>query len=414
MARPEIEDVFTPRNKEVNEKMYIGRPGLETALRRSIKGSMNSLLFGESGNGKSWLYKHVFSEDKISYRVVNSGNITRMGSVTNAIYDACISVGVAQKTSYEETKEATIKALLAEGKINHKGIYEINIEDKLLTAYRTARKDNKQTVIVIENLEVLCKTKKYMSELGNLILLLDDEKYGNFGIKYLLVGVPNGILEFFAKLENFESISNRIEELPKVGGLTKSHILSLITKGLRDQLKITISDIERTILTDHIFTVTLGVAQRVHEYCISIVYKAKDNNWCFDPELIEKADSDWLLKGLRSSYMVIESHLNNKETTVGRRNQVIWAIGQLNRHQFSVTDIEAQITSKFPETIPETSMGIAYILTELALGDTPLIQKASNCNAYSVMDPRYTMAIRVALTINTISNKVQKRHYLLG
>lgn len=411
MARPEIEDVFTPRNKEVNDKMYVSRPGLETALRRSIKGSMNSLLFGESGNGKSWLYKHVFSEDKTPYIVINSGNIARMGSITNAIYKACVSTGAAEKSSYEETKEASIKAVVAEGKLNHKGHYEINTEDKLLTAFRSI---NKNSILVIENLEALCKSKEHMSELGNLVLLLDDEKYGEFGIKYLLVGVPNGVLEFFAKLENIESISNRIQELPKVIGLTKQHIQLLITKGLREQLKIEISDSDRTALVEHIFKVTLGVAQRVHEYCTSLAYMIKDNNWQFDHILIGKADTDWLIKGLRSSYTIIESHLNSKETTVGRRNQVIWAIGLLNVHQFTAADIESRISLQFPETIPETSMNIAYILSELAQGSSPLVQKAPNCNAYSIVDPRYTMAIRVALKIDEVSNKVQRRYYLLG
>ena len=76
-----ITDVFTPRNHEVNLKMYVPRLEHETALLRAIQGTMHCLIFGESGNGKSWLYKKVLDQNKIIYVVANCANATRSGSI---------------------------------------------------------------------------------------------------------------------------------------------------------------------------------------------------------------------------------------------------------------------------------------------------------------------------------------------
>ena len=45
-------EVFTPRNPQVNESMYVERPDLEKALRSGVNGSLHVLIHGESGSGK--------------------------------------------------------------------------------------------------------------------------------------------------------------------------------------------------------------------------------------------------------------------------------------------------------------------------------------------------------------------------
>lgn len=62
------EDVFTPRSAQVNPDMYIPRPGLETSLRRGLLGNLHVVLHGESGTGKTWLYKKVFADDGVQYK----------------------------------------------------------------------------------------------------------------------------------------------------------------------------------------------------------------------------------------------------------------------------------------------------------------------------------------------------------
>jgi len=145
MHRPEIEEVFTPRNSKVNNEMYVKRPELEIELLRSIKGSMHTILFGESGNGKSWLYKHLFEQENIKYVVANCGNASRLGSLTEEIFKTCIPDEYRSKTSIEETKEASIKAVVADGKLSTKNKYDINKDEPLLSAFKYLASQNSKT-----------------------------------------------------------------------------------------------------------------------------------------------------------------------------------------------------------------------------------------------------------------------------
>jgi len=104
MAAIAISDVFTPRSAEVNLRMYVPRIALETALLDSLKGSMHTLIFGEIGNGKSWLYKKVLDQARITYAIANCGSASRKKSLTEEIRSVLIAEGAVQKTGYNETK----------------------------------------------------------------------------------------------------------------------------------------------------------------------------------------------------------------------------------------------------------------------------------------------------------------------
>lgn len=228
----------------------------------------------------------------------------------------------------------------------------------------------------------------------------------------MIVGVPNGVLEFFSKVLNLESVSNRIEELPKVGGFESVEVVRFIEKGFKAKLKVQMSLADISRVSKHVHNITLGIAQRIHEYCVALGHLIEDTGWKFSVSLLKEADINWLKQGLRSSYTVIESHMNSKETTVGRRNQVIFAIGKISRHQIYSYDIEEEIHKEFPTTVPETNMGIPAILSELCKSDKPLLQKSDSSNAFIVKDPRYVMCIRVMLFKDN-DGRVQKRGFKL-
>lgn len=59
------EEVFTPRSAEVNPAMYVDRPEYQQELRRAIRSGYSVIIYGESGCGKSWLYKKVFEDESI-------------------------------------------------------------------------------------------------------------------------------------------------------------------------------------------------------------------------------------------------------------------------------------------------------------------------------------------------------------
>lgn len=411
----EIPEVFTPRSSKVNLKTYVPRLVLERALLRSIQGSMHSLLFGESGNGKSWMYKKVLEQNSIPYVVANCANASRLKSITNEIVNALVPSGVAQKTGYVESKEASVKALVAEGKINHQAQYKIQLDEPLEDAFLRARKEHSSgpLVVVLDNLESIFQNSERMDELADIVILLDDERYAKYKIKFLIVGVPNGVLEYFAKTKNLESVSNRLEELPKVDGLTLPMVETLVRTGFNELLRFGLSTEALREISGHIHHVTLGVAQRVQEYCEKLAYRIDDNKKLYEADLLQSADIDWLRLGMRQGYTVVESHLNSKRTTIARRNQVIYCIGKIKVHQIYSSGIIEIINSEFPETVSETNMGIGTILSELASGDSPLLKKNPKTNEYRVVDPRYIMCIRIMLRKDKNTGSVEKLSFVI-
>ena len=410
--RKEISTVFTPRREDVNLEMYVSRPELEKDLIRSIKGSMNTLISGESGNGKSWLYKKVLATEKINFVIANCANASRLGSLTEAIRQAVIPSETAKKTGYSEQMKAGVKAIVFEGGLELKADYQLSQKEPLLSVFEWLYEKSRgeQSIIVLDNLESIFHNTKLMHEIADILILLDDSQYAKFKTKFLIVGVPNGVIEYFSKTKNIESVSNRIEELRNVTGLSPNQVEEVITKGLIGALKIKLSPAQLSEISKHVHHVTMGVAQRIHEYCEKLAYKISDNNWIYSTNLLHLTDIDWLSIGLRQSYAVIEPHLNSRNTTIARKNQVIYSIGKVNSHQFDSSVIEQIIKNEFPSTIPEANMGIGHILAELSTANTPLLKRNNKTNTYQVLDPRYVMCIRVIL-IKDSENKVVKRSF---
>ncbi|WBS00698.1 ATP-binding protein [Pseudoduganella sp. SL102] len=388
--RKAISDVFTPRNSEINEAMYVQRPALERELSRSLTKNTHTLIFGESGNGKSWLYKKVLSQLGIPYIVANCANAARKDSLTEEICDSIYEYCTGGAAGSRDLVESEV----------------------LLSAFREFRKNSDlKKIIVLDNLESIFSKPALMEELANVVILLDDVKYAQNNVNFLIVGVPNGVLDYYTKTDHLDSVANRIEELTKISGLTAGQVAEFISRGFA-QLGVSLEESQRNRISAHTYRVTLGIPQRVHEYCEALAYKIEDNSWLYHEDLLPGADQDWLMKGLRKSYSVIQFHLNSRDTTVARRNQVLYVVGKLTRAQFDSGVIDDLIRREFPDTVPQTNMGIGTILGELSTGDNPVLCRTEKGKDYYVKDPRYIMCIRMMLYKDPAINKVGKRNFI--
>lgn len=389
MSKKQIGEVFTPRNPEINEAMYVQRPELEKELRRSLQKNTHVLIFGDSGNGKSWLYKNVLSQLNLPYITANCANAARKSSLTKEI---CDSIDDSCSNSAD----------------NH---LEFEISEPLLEAFRVYdRRYSGKKIIVLDNLESIFARPTLMEELANIVILLDDARYARNSVNFLIVGVPNDVLNYYAKTENLDSVANRIEEITKVSGLKVEQVAEIINKGF-SQLEVTLDAAQRLLICNHTFNVTLGIPQRVHEYCEALSYVLEDASWQFDEKMFRDADLLWLKKGLRKSYSVIQYHLNSRDTTVARRNQVLYAIGKITTQHFDSGTVDDLIRRIFPATVPSTNMGIGTILSELSSGSSPVLGRTEKGNEYYVTDPRYVMCIRLMLYVDNITKKVCKRGF---
>lgn len=403
--RHKIDEVFTPRQTSVNKSIYVERPELEKELKRALKGTLHALVYGESGSGKSWLCKKVLDDLNAHYITANCANASRLGgSLTQEIYNAAIPSGTAIQQSYSEGKGGGANVAVATASLSHTKNFHLKQEEPLLAAFKKIREEanskNKQlAVIVVDNLESIFSNPDTMSELADMIILLDDQRYAEYSIKFVIVGVPSDVIEYFAKVKNVSTVSNRIQEISEITSLSKSQVYDLVDKGFVDLLK---SDIPGNVLENwksHVYSVTLGIAQRVHEYCLQLAYCLEENSWKGEDSHLEQADILWLKGGLKQAYQVIESHMNKRETKNGRRNQVLYALSKVNSRTFNVSEIEEIVRIQFPNSTRDVTLGISQIIaSDLSGGNHPITKQTSpKSTTYAFVDPRYLMCLRAAL-----------------
>jgi len=408
--RPKISEVFTPRRADVNPKMYIDRPEHEKALERSVHGTKHTIIFGQSGNGKSWLYKRVAEQLEWSLYICNMSNASRRNSITEEIaYQLTSSERIL--TNASEGMDAKAKAVVAEGGLSSRRDYKVRQEDPLERAFREARAEagKRPLVIALDNLEVIFKSENLMSELANILLLLDDPRYAKHNAKFILIGTPADIVEYYQKTENLEPVANRLQEIPPVRGLTKSQVYSLLYKGLVQQLGIRIPVDLLKLWTSRIHHSTLGIAQRVHEYGEQLAYAIEANKWIAKTGHEEAAEEQYVKDSLYQSYAVVDRCLNEKNTKAGRRNQVIFSLGLLPGATFDTNTVEKIVREEFPNSTKDVALGIGQILGELCSREMGLLRRTPRSTEYRFADPRYLMCIRMMLRKKNESETVFKR-----
>lgn len=399
------EAVFTPRAADVNPAMYIDRPKLEQELSRGLRGNLHLVLHGDSGTGKSWLYKSSFAKQKVSYVVANLANASRLKSISAELTNIVNREGKPIKVGYDESKSASITAALASGELSHLGKYEIGQMEPFescLAALR-ASAGSRHAVLVFDNLEAAF-TEPLLKELADLIILCDDTRYAKYGVKILIVGVPSGIKEYYYKTPHHTTVSNRLTELPEVSRLTPNECSDLVYRGLIDLLKYSVYDIDA--FSKHVAWITDRIPQMVHEYCLEVAFIAEDSRRV-EENMVREADNAWISKSLTHAYAVVESHMNERDTKAGRRNQTLFSLSLCHTEQFKAPEIETILRDEFPSSTANTALNVPQMLSQLAKTDRPLIKRSPKGDAYSFADPKYRMVLRSMLR-KTSDERVEK------
>ena len=393
--------------------MYIRRPSAETELKRSVEGSLHTVLCGESGSGKSWLYRYVSEKEEWSLVYANAGNGARCGSLAQAIAEAALTEADKELVEYTRTLNGKVGAFGIEGGGGAASKFEVIASDILKRAFASLRKRNgdKVVVLVIDNLEAIFAKKNLMEELGNIILLLDDPDYAKYKIRLLIVGVPTDIIDYFQSTRNLETVANRLKELTALYSLTKNQISEFVRKGFIEQLRVPISPTDIPDINAHIERVTLGIPQRLHEYCEELGYRIEEGGWRYEPKYLQHADSHYLHAALRKAYAVVEGCMNERRTKAGRRNQVLYALGKITSVTFDYKSVETIVRSEFPVTTDKTALGVSQTLSDLSSGEHVLLRRNSKGGHYRFADPRYLMCLRIMLMKSETGEKVLKRTF---
>jgi hypothetical protein len=407
--RPKVSSVFTPRAAEVNDEMYIPRPELERSLNRGLDGTLHVIVHGESGAGKSWLYKKVLRQSNTKFEVANCANVARHGSFDEEFKNLLNHRGKAVEVSYKEKKEARINAAVASAGVDHEAHYDLPKPEPLEALLEALFKEG-MSILVIDNLEAIMQSPINMQELGNVITLLDDSRYAKYKIKLLIVGVPSDIRSYFRQVANQATVANRLMEIPEVSKLKHEQVEVLVKRGFAS-LQANVDDNTMTTWVNHIDKVTLGIPQRLHEYCEELAYSCEDADWNCSVDLLEKADEKWLAGGIAQAYTMVEAVLNDRRTTAGRRNQVLYALGEVNSESFSAPEIEKKVREIFSESTLGKTLAVGQILAEIASRENPLIKRTVKGDAYQFTDPRFLMCIRVMLEKSSNGKSVSKKDF---
>lgn len=404
---PAPQEVFTPRASDVNPKTYVDRSELEERLEDSISGSKHLIIHGESGNGKSWLYKKVFLENNTPFAIVNLANAVRFDGVAGAIKDKL------SKTKGDE-KELDQIVINHQGGIapegvgytyTHQKIYKVLETDPFEALIALVRKNGGKTpgIVVFDNFESLLTNRRLINELANILILLDDDDYSKFNVKICIVGVPSEIREYLTETASMQTIANRLTELPEVARLSSNQARELISKGfgLLGIKNLKESHVERILWASD------RIAQYIHEYCLHVARIALKDNRLISEEIIKSAEKKWFEESVSAMRQTIDANMNARETKAGRRNQVLYSLGCIKTEDFRYTDVEAVVRKEFPESTAQVELNIIQRLGELEKSEHPVIKRVPKGDAYRIINPRTKIAIRVML--EKVGNKVSKR-----
>lgn len=397
---PKPEEVFTPRSSDVNRRSYIPRPELEEELAEGLNESQHLIIFGESGNGKSWLYKRVFEAERVTYDVVNLVQASRFGSLEAAFEDRLARREKLEKTEYETAKSAGVKpqgvGVDFEGTWRYvKGKKE---PFERLLAYLRKTAGKRRAVIVLDNFEQISNDAELCKQVSNCIVLLDDPTYSAYDVKIVIVGTPAGIDEILSKSGNLQTISTRLKEIPEVERMTPNEAKSLMRSGLENALKLKVIG-NSDVFYERMLKVTDRIALELQELGLKIAKEARKKEGKIDQIVFDRATTKWAKNSIRSTCAMLADRLNSTETKAARRNQCLYACGEITKDTFTYKDVEEKIRELFPETTEGVALNVSGELSKLSKDENPLLRRIERQKAYRLSSPKVRMAIRTMLAL---------------
>lgn len=371
--------------------VYVKRAALERELELSLRENKSLVIRGQSGAGKTWLYKKKLTELSIKY-------FTTSCHLDNSIIDSMITtVGERILEEVEEQTSAKVKALIAEGDLSSKKTYGITKNDKINLFFKCINDKKERVIYVFDNLEGISEERA--QDLVSIIMLIDDEKYPE-NLKLILVGAPEAGYRFFSLIESDNTIRNRVKLLTKeVGGLTLDETKDFIQNAFVDILNFEIDQSQINMIASYIKTKIDGLPQYVNEYCKYLATEIFENSNTFHESMLDSSITSWIKEFDQTIVHEITNAMNSRNNDTKRRNQVLYVLGEINKWQFSPTeDIELEVRRIFSNT-KGVDINISHIFRQLI--DKKILQNSSiNPGLYEFRDRKMRVALRSLLRLN--------------
>ncbi|WP_081500676.1 AAA family ATPase [Dyella japonica] len=401
-------DVFTPRAASVNPKTYISRPDLEKGLRRSLDVPKHVVIHGESGSGKSWLYKKVLGELSYHIEIANMGLCATAGSIAEVLLQTICRESMAERTTLRELGGGVPGFVSGSVKSQDKSVYSVDPFHSALESIST-RAQNKPACLVFDNLEQVLQSESLIRELAGLLLLVDDERYARHQVKILLVGTSNEVRKLISGSSFSGTIANRLTEIPEVARLDEAQARELVHTGFIELLKFEYSP-DGLAYADRFWRQISYHSDRIpqfmHELCLHIAWAVEDRNGEISAAAFVEGTKDWVKASLVKDIARIEPNLNAKATKIGRRNQILYCLGACHKYDFGRADIEDILGKEFPKSSGGRILNVAQILSDLAGGEHPVITRSPKSNFYRFLDPKFRIVVRWLLIKNSSTEEI--------
>lgn len=265
-------------------------------------------------------------------------------------------------------------------------------------AYIRKKAGRGKAVIVLDNFEQISNDADLCKQVSNCIVLLDDPTYYQYEVKIVIVGTPAGIDEILSRSGNLQTISTRLKEIPEVERMTRGEAKSLMHLGLERALKLEVIG-NSDVFYDRMLNVTDRIALELQELGLKIAKEARKKGGKIDRVVFDRATAKWAKNSIRSACAMLADRLNSNATKAARRNQCLYACGEITKDAFTYKDVEAKIRELFPETTKNVALNVSGELSKLSKDKNPQLRRIEHQKAYRLSSPKVRMAIRTMLAI---------------
>lgn len=391
--RPQPYEVFTPRFHEINPYTYVARSKHEVELRNALYRTQHVVLTGDSGAGKTWLYKKVLSDAGIPSETLNLSIASKFGDLDSAFRAKLAENDVSETTSVVVNKEAGFTPWGMGGfkasRTETSGHFEPD-PVAVLFSHMNKKYNGKKSVLVLENFEQIIRNTKIVKQVSDLIMLLDDPYYGNLGVKLIVVCVPSHVSRIMASAATSSTISNRLYELQEIGRLEVDEANELVRKGFSALGIINAGE----SFANTVSWLTNRGAQHMQQLCLCVAEGVVGQVHLTD-EILQSGVRRWLNTSLMPDYEDVMFHLQSAKSEALRLRQLLYVMSRTTQSSFSSKALGIQLKQSFQSTLGCSGrVRIDHILRQLASSSRPLIRIEEGSETYHFVKPTYRLILR--------------------
>lgn len=393
MFRHKIEEVWTPRQENVNHSMFIIREQYEDLV-REIRGDYNLVIHGHSGCGKSWLYQKAFDDLSVNYVSINCSDVNHTGNLDNCFRKTILMY----KDSAIKRKQSISFSLGLPNIASVKYVRELEKTERDISFYEfvaffSKYFGGKRFFIVFENFEHVIHLPMVLDGVGVAIMSKGDINFRRFDFRVMIVGISTEFARIASHFRHSDSVRTRLREIHEVLSLTRAEAFELMDRGFSKMLKLAFDD--REAVYDKIYYYSSGTPLMIHDLCRSI------SHYCVDTG--KRIDEPGLLRALfnlyRTSEFIHEDALREKLEDKGHvefKTRVLNEIAEMDESVFTSDRVEEVVRENHPQNKYYQGV-VSDFLVSLCREPHPIMRFDSKLGLFYLSNPIFRTVLKYVI-----------------